>query len=253
MATAPNRSLERGIEILRAFRPGSALLGNGELAERTGLAPATVSRLTQTLVGAGLLEHDRPARAYRLAAPVLSFAHAMRTGSTVLQVAAPRMRALAEKLRINVGLAVADRGEMLYLESIRYNKKAALRSVVSGQRVPIELTSLGRAWLAVASEARRAELFAEFEARRSDWPRLSKEIGKAIENVRRRGWCAASWQPEIVAVATPLVLENARVHVLNASVSTTEPANEVALELSAPLLALGEQIGAAFRNTPLAR
>src|SRR4051794_25447804 len=29
-----NRSLERGIEILRAFRPGSDLLGNGELAER---------------------------------------------------------------------------------------------------------------------------------------------------------------------------------------------------------------------------
>jgi DNA-binding IclR family transcriptional regulator len=36
MATPPNRSLERGIEILRAFRPGSTLLGNGELAERTG-------------------------------------------------------------------------------------------------------------------------------------------------------------------------------------------------------------------------
>lgn len=253
MATPTNRSLERGIEILRAFRPGSTLLGNGELAERTGLAPATVSRLAQTLVGAGLLEQDRSARAYRLAAPVLSFAHAMRTGSAVLQIAAPRMRAVAERLHINVGLAVADRSEMLYLESIRYNKKASLRSVVSGQRVPIELTSLGRAWLAVAPQARRAELQKEFEARRGDWPRLRKEIDKAIESVRWRGWCVASWQPEIVALATPLVLENERVHVLNASVSTTDPANEVALALSGPLLALREQIGAAFRDTPFAR
>ena len=169
----------------------------------------------------------------------------MRTGSAVLQVAAPLMRAVAEKLRINVGLAVADRYEMVYLESIRYNRQASLRNVVSGQRVPIELTSLGRAWLAVAPEARRAELLKEFEARRGDWPRLRKEIDKAVESVRRRGWCAASWQPEIVALATPLVLENERVHVLNASVSTTEPANDVALELSAPLLALAEQIGAA--------
>lgn len=169
-----------------ASRPGSTLLGNGELAERTGLSPATVSRLTQTLVGAGLLEHDRPARAYRLAAPVLSLAHAMRTGSVVLQVAAPRMRALAEKLRINVGLAVADRSEMLYLESIRYNRKASLRSVVSGQRVPIELTSLGRAWLAVAPEARRTELLREFEARRSDWPQLRKDIDEAIDSVPSR-------------------------------------------------------------------
>ncbi|WP_083745116.1 IclR family transcriptional regulator [Variovorax sp. KK3] len=242
MASPSNRSLERGVEILRAFRPGSTLLGNGELAARTGLSPATVSRLTQTLVGAGLLEHDRPARAYRLAAPVLSFAHAMRTGSTVLQVAAPRMRAVAEKLRINVGLAVADRAEMLYLESIRYNRKASLRKVVSGQRVPIELTSLGRAWLAVAPQEQRDALFAAFEARRADWPRLRKDIDKAIDGVHRRGWCAASWQPEIVAVATPLMLDGERLHVMNASVSTTEPPGEVALELAPPLLALREQI-----------
>jgi DNA-binding IclR family transcriptional regulator len=82
-----NRSLERGISILRAFRPGSDLLGNGELAERTGLSRATVSRLTQTLVDSGMLEHDRRQRAYRLAAPVLSLAHAMRSGSPVLNIA----------------------------------------------------------------------------------------------------------------------------------------------------------------------
>jgi len=242
MATTLNRSLERGVDILRAFRPGSTLLGNGELAERTGLSPATVSRLTQTLVATGLLEHDRAARAYRLAAPVLSLAHAMRTGSVVLQVAAPLMRALAEKLRINVGLAVADRSEMLYLESIRYNRRVSLRSVVSGQRVPIELTSLGRAWLAVAPPQRRAALFAEFAARRGDWPQLSREIERSIESVRRRGWCVASWQPEIVALATPLRMHSAEGHVLNVSVSSTDSPKDVAAELSAPLLALARQI-----------
>jgi DNA-binding IclR family transcriptional regulator len=54
-----NRSVLRGAEILRAFKPGSDLLGNGELSERTGLSPSTVSRLTQTLVVAGLLQLDR--------------------------------------------------------------------------------------------------------------------------------------------------------------------------------------------------
>src|SRR5689334_24932301 len=84
-----NRSLERGIEILRAFRPGSEVLGNGELAERTGLARSTVSRLTQSLVDTGFLQYDPALRAYRLGVPVLSLAHAMRSGSTVLQLAAP--------------------------------------------------------------------------------------------------------------------------------------------------------------------
>src|SRR4051794_31528785 len=78
-----NRSLERGIELLRAFRQGSELLGNGELAERTGLSKSTVSRLTQTLVGTGMLQLDRERRAYRLAPAVLSLGHAMRSGSRV--------------------------------------------------------------------------------------------------------------------------------------------------------------------------
>lgn len=84
-----NRSLERGAELLSAFRPGSALLGNMELAERTGLSRSTVSRLTQTLVGVGFLQIDPKSRAYRLAPTVLSLAHAMRSGSTLLAVAAP--------------------------------------------------------------------------------------------------------------------------------------------------------------------
>jgi DNA-binding IclR family transcriptional regulator len=241
MATT-NRSLERGVEILRAFRPGSTLLGNGELAERTQLSPATVSRLTQTLVGAGLLDHDRGARAYRLAAPVLSLAHSMRTGSAVLQVAAPLMRALAERLRINVGLAVADRSEMVYIESIRYNRRPSLRNVVSGQRVPIELTSLGRAWLAVSPDARRAALFKTLKARRGDWPTVRKEIDAAMQSVHTRGWCVASWQPEIVALAAPLRVHGEWGHVLNVSVSTAEPMADVAAHLSEPLLALGRQI-----------
>jgi DNA-binding NarL/FixJ family response regulator len=51
--SSANRSLERGMDVLRAFRPGLETLGNGEIAERTGLSPSTVSRLTQTLVDSG--------------------------------------------------------------------------------------------------------------------------------------------------------------------------------------------------------
>ena len=41
--------------------------------------------------------------------------------------------------------SVADRDDMIYLESVRYARRVSLRNVVAGQRVPIELTALGRA------------------------------------------------------------------------------------------------------------
>jgi len=233
-----NRSLERGVEILRAFRPGSDLLGNGDLADRTGLSRATVSRLCQTLVGMGMLQQEPLRKGYRLAPAVLSLAHAMRSGSTILQVAAPLMRALAESKHINVGLAAPDRDEMVYLESIRYSRRVAFRNVVSGQRVPMELTSLGRAYLATTSAARRKTLYEVFRARRGrQWSGLLADIEQSIRHVHESGFCVASWQAEVVALATPIRMAQT-CYSLNVSVSTVERMEAVVEALAVPLLEL---------------
>lgn len=245
-----NRSLLRGADILRAFRPGSDLLGNGEIAERTGLSASTVSRLTQTMVAAGLLQQDRARRAYRLAPLVLSLGHAMRSGSQVLAVAAPLMRALAEREHINVGLACPDRDEMVYLESIRYNRRLALRKVVSGQRVPMELTSLGQAYLATVS-AERYQLLEPIFKRRNG--RQWKEIKLAIEAsklcMKANGYCWASWQPEVLALSTTLHSAEG-VCIINVSVSTPENIGSWIETLAPHLLELKAAIELSLSKLP---
>lgn len=245
-----NRSLLRGADILRAFRPGSDLLGNGEIAERTGLSASTVSRLTQTMVAAGLLQQDRVRRAYRLAPLVLSLGHAMRSGSQVLAVAAPLMRALAEREHINVGLAYPDRDEMVYLESIRYNRRLALRSVVSGQRVPMELTSLGQAYLATVPTERYHLLEPIFKRRNG---RHWKEVKLAIEASKlcmdEKGYCWASWQPEVLALSTALHSAEG-VCIINVSVSTPGKIEPWIETLAPQLLALKADIDLALTKWP---
>ena len=242
-----NRSLERGIAILRAFRPGTELLGNGEIAERTGLPRASVSRLTQTLTEAGWLEHDALQRAYRLGPPVLTLGHAMRLGSPVLRAATPLMTKLARRLRINVGLAARDGDEMVYLESVRFNTKGAQRSVVSGQRVPIELTALGRAWLAMAPKSERSALLARLKVkRRARWPALKHDISEAVSSIAQTGYCKASWQPQVVALAAPVVTARWPIYVVNTSITTDLSAESVALTLERPLLTLAAQLQEAF-------
>jgi len=246
--SAANRSLERGVDILRAFRPGSALLGNGELAERTGLSKSTVSRLTQTLVASGVLQLEPGTRVYRLAPMVLSLAHAMRTGSNILATAAPLMRSVAEKHKINVGLAAPDRDEMVYLESIRYNRRPSLRTVMSGQRVPMALTSLGRAYLARAESTHKAQLLAHFKASRTpQWPRLEAAIQDAEKQVAERGFCIATWQPEVIALATPLEIGH-HVYALNVSVSSDETVGSVTRELGPLLMELKSKVVAALQH-----
>ncbi|WP_250866791.1 helix-turn-helix domain-containing protein, partial [Caballeronia sp. INSB1] len=41
-------ALARGLDMLRAFRPGETLLGNRDFVARTGLPKATVNRLAYT-------------------------------------------------------------------------------------------------------------------------------------------------------------------------------------------------------------
>lgn len=249
-----NRSLERGLAILKTFRPGSDVMGNGDIADKTGLARSTVSRLTQTLVHEGLLDYDAERRGYRLGVAVLSLALAMRLSNQALQVATPLMREASEKFRVNVGLAIADGDEMVYLESIRYNRKVVLRTIVSGQRIPIELTSLGRTYLAATSDSAREQFMARLAMRVSakspgaDHAALKRDIDAAIASVHRHGYCAAAWQPEVVALATPITLAQGAVHVLNMSTTTAEPFAAVVEELRQPLLALRAAIDDGMRR-----
>jgi DNA-binding IclR family transcriptional regulator len=245
-----NRSLERGVEVIRAFRPGASVLGNGEIAERTGLSRSTVTRLTQTLVGCGLLQPEPGTRAYRLAPALLSFAHAMRSGSQILALVAPLMREVSEKHKVNVGLATSDGDEMLYLESIRYNRRPSHRTVVSGQRVPMALTSLGRAYLAVAPEAHRKQLLTHFKAlRKGPWETLAREIDQARDAVMTQGYCHASWQPEVLALACPLVYGES-IYVINVSVSSSAPLDTLIDELAPVLTSLKRQVMSVLQTGP---
>ena len=121
-ATPGSQSLARGLALLRAFRPGIGVLTNADLASRTGLPRPTVSRLTHSLVDAGFLDYDHVQRGYRLTVVYLSLALSYRTSQIALDLALPLMRTLAEVRRLNVGLAVLDDAEMVYLDSVRLSR-----------------------------------------------------------------------------------------------------------------------------------
>jgi DNA-binding IclR family transcriptional regulator len=246
----PNRSLLRGLEILRAFRPGSDILGNAEIAERTGLPKSTVSRLTGTLLKAGFLFYSPDQQGYHLGVAVLSLSHSMRGGSKLLQIARAPMLSEAKRLRVNVGLALADRDEMVYLETLRFSGNTSLRQVVSGQRVPMALTSLGRAYLSTLPLKERRECLSQLKLKHPrDWSILSREITLSIQSVQRDGWCVASWQPHVVALATPVVLDAQSNYVLNMSIHADETPAVVTQRLAPELMRLRKQLIDSYSRT----
>ncbi|HTE14342.1 MAG TPA: IclR family transcriptional regulator, partial [Burkholderiales bacterium] len=102
------------------------------------------------------------------------------------------MKALSDKVRVNVGLAVADGDEMVYLHAVRRHDTGSARYRTSGYRVPIETTALGRAYLAACKPEDRERLLLLLCSRhRRNWTKISREIHRAVEQVQNFGYCSA--------------------------------------------------------------
>jgi hypothetical protein len=92
-------ALARGLDILRAFHAGEGMLGNQEIAHRTGLPKPTVARLTHTLTELGYLNYIRRFRKYELGASVLALCRDLEHGRAPRFASAARAaRARAQRL-----------------------------------------------------------------------------------------------------------------------------------------------------------
>jgi len=217
-ATEGSRSLARGLLLLRAFRVGTSTLTNADLSARTGLPRPTVSRLTRSLVDAGFLSYDVGERAYRLAPIVLSLADAFRLAHQVTEVALPLMQEVAQAHQVNVGLALADQTDMVYLLSVRHSADSVsrLRRVAPGTRVPIHETAVGLAYLAaLPADARRA--LVEKVAQEKGSPRLARQLESAIAQVQRRGYSQAAFMQGNMAVGRTFQAADRQLYALNIS------------------------------------
>ena len=88
MATANSSSRWRaGSKCCACFTPTEGLLGNGEIAERTGLPKPTVSRLTYTLTKLGYLAHVERLAKYQLAPAALALGYTALANIRIRQLA----------------------------------------------------------------------------------------------------------------------------------------------------------------------
>ena len=175
--------------MLRAFRPEDGPLGNGELAERTGLSKPTVSRLTHTLTTLGYLDYVAREARYRIAPAVLSLGHACVTQASIRRAALTHMQELAEYADASVALGARDRLSMLYLEVARGSRTVAF-SLDAGARVPMHATAMGAAYLSALPEQERVFLLGAMGASvGAAWPEANARLQTAFAEMREQGFC----------------------------------------------------------------
>ena len=205
-------TVERGMQVLRAFRSDQASVSNTELVRRTGLSKATVYRLTSTLLDLGFIRHVPGGREFELATGPFPIGQAMIGASELLTAAEPLLQDLADALGVSVALGTPDGLDMLYVAYRASRSVVGLRMGV-GSLLPMGTTAIGHAYLWGLPERERAALLqritAKAGARRNG---IEAAVERSFIDLQEGGACGllGTFQRDAYAVALPVRIGRAR-------------------------------------------
>jgi DNA-binding IclR family transcriptional regulator len=199
-------TVERGMQVLRAFRSDRAPLSNAELARRTGMSKAAVSRLTSTLIQLGYIRHVPGGREFELAAGPLGVGHAFISSSGLLRTAHPFLQELADRLGVSVALAIGNGNDMLYIAYRASHKVATLR-LGTGSVLPMGTTSIGHAYLWALPVGEQKRMMAALQkGAGSAGAGVVRGIRESFAELERSGVCGVlgGFQRDAYGVALPV-------------------------------------------------
>lgn len=212
-------ALARGLSVLRCFRQGDRFLGNQEIAERTSLPKATVSRLTQTLTVLGYLNHSKRFNQYSLGVAVLSLGYSMLGNLDILKSARPLMQELADYAEASVSLADHDGLHMVYIENCVARANMIALRIDVGARTRIANTAMGRALLCGLPEDERERLIAQIRQAtpKGGWAKIKAGIEQGARDYHEKGFCFSlgDWRENVNSIAVPLVQADRSVLAIN--------------------------------------
>ncbi len=199
-------ALARGLVLLRTLADASGPLSNRDLAERTGIPKATVSRLAATLQSAGFLRQAADDR-YALGAAALHLGNAYLRSFDFRQQARLHLAELAEAAGANVHLGVRDGLDIVLIDTLRPRSALILSRMDVGSRMSVVTSAVGRAWLAALAPDQRTQLLQELRAGTGEqWPQVQEKLDAALAEHARLGFCTSfgEWHQDINALGFSL-------------------------------------------------
>lgn len=199
-------TLVSGLGLLRCFTAAEPLLGNRELAERTGLPKATVSRLSFTLAALGHLRRNSRLGKYELGPAVLTLGYPLLANMRARFVARRLMRELTDHSAGQTSMAVRHGLDAVYVESFRPEEDWINRPEIGTTR-PLMRTAIGHALLFASSLEEREQVFARYRRQAPEaWRADQAAVTRSLRQIAEQGFCAiwGSYRKELWAVGVPL-------------------------------------------------
>ncbi|HEX6246234.1 MAG TPA: IclR family transcriptional regulator C-terminal domain-containing protein [Nocardioidaceae bacterium] len=242
-------AIARGLDVIKAFRPGQPVMTLSEVATATGLARPTVRRILVTLESLGYV---RPSSGgFMLTPRVLELGVTYVESMGLWEIARPHMEQLVAQTHQSSSVAQLDGSDIVYVARVAVPKIIAL-AVSIGTRFPAVATSLGKVLLADLGPDELDRVLAE-PSRSGIEPRRRpgrQELEETLRDVRAKGWVLTDEQLAggVRSIAAPLRDGSGRViAALNVTVHAAETSVETLVgEYLPALLRTASEISAEY-------
>ena len=219
-------TLERGLRLLQFFAAAGEATP-AEAAKATGLSRSATYRIADRLRGWGFLELNPATEALRLGSEAVRLGMAALTSLEVTRVAPPHLRALADRTRETVNLAVVDGDAVVYIHK-EEGTLAVTMSAQLGSRRPLHCTALGKAYLAALPPEELETRLATLELDRHTAATITDPgaLAAELDGVRRRGWAVDAEEVEEGVFCVGAAVRDHQRRVV-AAISVAGPADRV--------------------------
>jgi IclR family pca regulon transcriptional regulator len=241
-------ALARGLEVLEAFSADAAEMTLSEVAQRTGLSPATVRRSLLTFERLGYV--TRNGRRFLLTARVLGLGAAYARSMNLRDVAHQHLTGLVTAFDDAASMTILDRNDVVYIAHVPPQRGSLVRHHV-GARLPAHATSTGHVLLAqldaAALEAYLAQ--APFPRFTSRTPVQAEQVRKAVDAARRHGHAVVQDTVEYGAVAIAVPVHDGQGRVVAAINSSSDSARTDAVAIRQQRLTVLQDTAALISET----
>ena len=221
-------SLERGLQVIRAFSEHRHHLTISQVAQTTGLSRAAVRRCLYTLNQLGYVGEDD--KRFFLRPLVLTLGHSYLSSTPLATLAQPFLDQVSERLAESCSVAVLDGDDIVYVCRSAETRIISINLLV-GTRLPAYCTSMGQVLLAeLAPDAMEAYLDrVRLVARTDRTITTAPKLRKLLQGVREAGHALLDQELEVGLRSIAVPVRDARGTVV-AAMNVSTHASRVSLD-----------------------
>jgi IclR family acetate operon transcriptional repressor len=183
------RTLDRALDLITLLAQSDEGETLTALADKAGMAAATVYRLLSTMEARGFVAHDEREGRWRIGVETFRAGAAFVRATKLAEIGRAVMRELMEKADETVNLAIEQDGDVVFISQAESHQ--AIRAFFRpGTRAPMHASGIGKVLMAYLPDKRLQQIVDKrgLEGFTPKTITARDRLGEALGEIRARGW-----------------------------------------------------------------